>query len=145
MDVQNPPDEVIRSILEQYRHVAVVGLSDQPDRPSYGVAAYLQRAGYTITPVNPTIRQTLGVAAVPSLEEAPPPLEIVDVFRRPEHVPGVVDQAIALGAKVVWLQLGIVNEAAAATARAAGLTVVQDRCIFREHQRLLGARAAPPA
>ncbi len=133
----NPPDDELRGILERYRHIAVVGLSDKPDRPSHGVASYLQGAGYTIVPVNPTIQQALGIPAVTSLEAVPPPVEIVDVFRRPEDVPPVVEDAIAAGAKVLWLQEGIVNEDAAARARSAGLTVVQDRCMLKEHRRLL--------
>ncbi len=144
MSVDNPPDEVIQQVLRQHRRVAVVGLSDRPDRPSHGVAAYLQRAGYTIIPVNPTIQETLGERAYPSLREAPQPIEIVDVFRRPEHVPPVVDDAIAAGAKVLWLQEGIVNEQAAERARAAGLTVVQDRCMYKEHRRLLAGRLPSP-
>ena len=135
---ENPPDSVIRDILTRYRRIAVVGLSDRPDRPSYGVAEYLQGVGYDITPVNPTIQETLGLRAVPSLDKVMPPVEIVDVFRRAEDVPPVVEDAIAAGAKVVWLQLGIVNEAAAQRARAAGLTVVQDRCLKVERRRLLG-------
>ena len=137
--VDNPTDDEIKRLLQQYRRVAVVGLSDKPDRPSYGVAAYLQRVGYDITPVNPTIAGSLGVAAVPSLDAVAPPVEIVDVFRRPEDVPPVAEDAIRAGASVLWLQEGIVNEAAAAKARAAGLIVVQDRCIYKEHRRLLGA------
>ena len=142
MPVDNPPDDFIRQALEQHRRVAVVGLSDKPDRPSYGVAAYLRRAGYTIIPVNPNIQQTLGEPASPSLLEAPRPVEIVDVFRRPEDVPPVVDEAIACGAKVLWLQEGIVHEPAAARARAAGLLVVQDRCMLKEHRRLVARRGA---
>jgi hypothetical protein len=138
MATSNPPDEVIRDLLTRYRWIAVVGLSDRPDRPSYGVARYLQGAGYEITPVNPMIQETLGKRALASLKEVPPPVEIVDVFRRAEDVPPVVDDAIAAGAKVLWLQLGIVNEAAAERARQAGMTVVQDRCLKVEHQRLLG-------
>jgi predicted CoA-binding protein len=135
---ENPPDEVLEEVLRRYRRVAVVGLSDRPDRPSYGVAAYLQGVGYEITPVNPTIAQALGVPAVGALADVPPPLEIVDVFRRPEHVPPVAEEALRAGARVLWLQEGIVHEAAAARARAAGLIVVQDRCIYKEHRRLLG-------
>jgi hypothetical protein len=138
MGTSNPPDEVIRDLLTRYRRIALVGLSNRPDRPSYGVASYLQDAGYEITPVNPTIQETLGKRALPSLKEVPPPVEIVDVFRRAEDVPPVVDDAIAAGAKVLWLQLGIVNEAAAERARQAGMTVVQDRCLKVEHGRLLG-------
>lgn len=134
----NPSDAEIKRLLERHRRVAVVGLSDKPNRPSHGVAAYLQRVGYDVTPVNPTIQQALGVAAVPSVKDVPAPVEIVDVFRRPDDVPPVVDDAIAAGAKVLWLQQGIVNEPAAARARAAGMTVVQDRCIMVEHRRLIG-------
>jgi predicted CoA-binding protein len=137
-DVDNPSDEEIKHLLQQYRRVAVVGLSDRPDRPSHGVAAYLQRVGYEIMPVNPTISAALGVPAVPDLQAVPPPVEIVDVFRRPEDVPPVAEGAIRSGARVLWLQEGIVNEEAAAQARAAGLTVVQDRCMMKEHRRLLG-------
>jgi predicted CoA-binding protein len=138
----NPSDAELRQLLERWTRVAVVGLSDKPDRPSYDVAAYLQRVGYEIVPVNPMIESWLGVAAVPTLADVPGPVEIVDVFRRPEHIPPVVDGAIAAGAKVLWLQLGIVNETAATRARAAGLVVVQDRCIAVEHRRLLGPALA---
>ena len=137
--VQNPTDDEIRTILQRFKQVAVVGLSNKPDRPSYGVAAYLKRAGYDITPVNPTIDEALGVAAVETLADVSQPVEIVDVFRRAEDVPPVVDDAIAAGAGVVWLQLGIVNEPAAEKARAAGISVIQDRCIKVEHARLLGS------
>jgi predicted CoA-binding protein len=137
--LKNPSDDEIKQLLQRYRRIAVVGLSDKPNRPSYGVAAYLQRVGYDVTPVNPTIAESLGVPAVADLDSVPPPVEIVDVFRRPEDVPPVADGAIRAGAKVLWLQEGIVNEDAAAKARAAGLTVVQDRCMYKEHRRLLGA------
>jgi predicted CoA-binding protein len=132
----NPPDTEIKQLLEKYRRIAVVGLSDRPDRPSYGVAEYLRHVGYEITPVNPQIDAWEGIPAAGSLTELKPPVEIVDVFRRPEHVPAVVDDAIAAGAKVIWLQLGIVNETAAQKARDAGITVIQDRCLKVEHQRL---------
>ena len=132
----NPTDAELRDLLRRYRRIAVVGLSDRPDRPSYGVAEYLKRAGYDITPVNPTIDETLGLKAVGSLQDVPSPVEIVDVFRRAADVPPVVEDAIAVGAKVVWLQLGIVNEEAATRAREAGLVVVQDRCLKVEHHRL---------
>ena len=134
----NPSDADVKALLAKYRRIAVVGLSDRPDRPSFGVAEYLREAGYEITPVNPQIEEWLGTPAVPTLSDAPPPIEIVDVFRRPEHVPEVVDAAIGAGAKVIWLQLGIVNEAAAQKARDAGLTVIQDRCLKVEHRRLFG-------
>jgi uncharacterized protein len=136
----NPSDDELRAILGRHKRVAVVGLSDRPDRPSYGVAAYLRDAGYEITPVNPQIEDWHGIKAVASLPEVAQPVEIVDVFRRPEHVPEVVEDAIAAGAKVVWLQLGIVNEDAARRAREAGITVVQDLCLKVEHGRLIGRR-----
>lgn len=136
---QNPADAEVRDLLRRYTRVAVVGLSDRPERPSYRVAQYLQRVGYEITPVNPTIVETLGRKAVASLAGVEAPVEIVDVFRRAEDVPPVVDEAIAAGARVLWLQLGIVNEPAAERARRAGMVVVQDRCLSVEHARLLGA------
>ena len=138
MTATNPSDDEVKGLLQRYHRIAVVGLSDRPNRPSYGVAEYLQRVGYEITPVNPTILATLGIAAVPALAQVEPPLEIVDVFRRSEDVPAVADAAIDAGAKVLWLQEGIVNEGAAEKARAAGLVVVQDRCMLKEHRRLVG-------
>jgi uncharacterized protein len=129
--------EEIRDILTSARTIAVVGLSDQPDRPSHGVAAYLKAHGYRIIPVNPGVREVLGEKAYARLEDVPEKIDVVDVFRRPEHVPEIVDAAIAVGAKVVWLQDGIVHEAAAAKARAAGLRVVMDRCMLRDHSSLL--------
>jgi predicted CoA-binding protein len=128
--------EEIRDILLGARSVAVVGLSDKPDRPSYAVAAYLKAHGYRIIPVNPGVREVLGEKAYARLQDVPEPIDVVDVFRRPEHVPEVVDAAIAVGAKAVWMQDGIVHEAAAAKARAAGLRVVMDRCMLRDHRRL---------
>jgi len=136
--VSNPSDAEVRDLLQRYRRIAVVGLSDKPDRPSHGVAAYLQRAGYDITPVNPMIDEALGVRAVDALSQIEQPVEIVDVFRRSEDVPPVVEAAIAAGAKVLWLQLGIVNETAAQRAREAGMTVIQDLCLKVEHARVLG-------
>src|SRR5262252_2508823 len=125
--------DVAARILRDYRRVAVVGISDRPSRDSHRVAAYLQRAGYTIIPVNPNVRRVLGVDCWPSLEAAPAPIDVVDVFRRSELVPPVVDAAILVGAKAVWMQDGVVNEAAASKARAAGLLVVMDRCMLRDH------------
>jgi predicted CoA-binding protein len=129
--------EEIRDVLRSARTIAVVGLSDRPDRPSYGVAAYLQAHGYRIIPVNPAVREVLGEKAYARLEDVREKIDVVDVFRRPEHVPEVVDAAIAVGAKVVWMQDGVVHEEAAARARAAGLRVVMDRCMLRDHQNLL--------
>jgi uncharacterized protein len=128
--------EGIREILTSARTIAVVGLSENPDRPSHGVAAYLKAHGYRIIPVNPGVGEVLGEKAYARLEDVPEKIDVVDVFRRPEHVPEIVDSAIAVGAKVVWLQDGIVHEAAAAKARAAGLRVVMDRCMLRDHRSL---------
>ena len=124
-------------ILRRYRTIAVVGLSSDARRPSYEVAAYLQSQGYRIIPVNPTETEVLGERAYPSLRDVPERVEFVDVFRRPEHVGPVMDDAIAVGAKVVWMQDRIVNEEAAATGRAAGLTVIMDRCTARDHRAMV--------
>ena len=133
--------DVADRILREFRRVAVVGISDRPERDSHRVAAYLQEAGYTIIPVNPNVREVLGLRCWPSLEDAPGPIEVVDVFRRSELVPPVVASAIAVGAKAVWMQDGVVHEAAAAQARAAGLLVVMDRCMLRDHRMGLGRQA----
>jgi predicted CoA-binding protein len=133
---QNATAEEIRSILKTYRTIAVVGLSDKPDRDSHRVAAYLRQKGYRIIPVNPMVAEVLGEKSYPSLKDVPEPVEIVDIFRRPEAVPPIVDEAIAVGAKVVWMQEGIVHNEAAAKARAAGLQVVMNRCILKEHYRI---------
>ncbi len=123
-----------RELLQRYTRIAMVGLSADPSRPSYRAAVHLLAYGYDVIPVNPTVDEVLGVAAVPTLAEAGP-LEIVDVFRRQEAIPAVVDEAIALGAKAIWLQLGLRDDAAAERARAAGIAFVQDRCIKMEHAR----------
>jgi predicted CoA-binding protein len=125
--------DVAARILRDYRRIAVVGISDRPDRDSHRVAAYLAQAGYVIIPVNPNVTQVLGARCWPSLDDAPKPIEVVEVFRRSELVEPVVDAAIRVGAKAVWMQDGVVNEAAAAKARAAGLLVVMDRCMLRDH------------
>jgi predicted CoA-binding protein len=124
-------------ILQKYHIIAVVGLSDDDTRPSYSVASYLKDAGYHIIPVNPDESEVLGEKAQPYLLSIPEPVEIVDIFRRPENVPPHVDKAIAIGAKVVWMQLGIRNEEAAAKARTAGLEVIQNRCIRAAHREML--------
>jgi predicted CoA-binding protein len=126
-----------RDILQRFTRVAMVGLSANPSRPSYRVAVHLIAYGYTVIPVNPTVDEVLGIKAVPTLADAGP-LEIVDVFRRQSEVAGVVDEAIALGAKAIWLQLGLSDDAAAARVRAAGIAFVQDRCIKMEHCRWFG-------
>lgn len=126
-------------ILRKYHTIAVVGLSSDEARDSHSVSKYMQAAGYRIVPVNPEETEVLGEKAHQTVASIPAPPEIVNVFRRPEAVPGVVDDAIAAGAKVVWMQPGVVNEEAAAKARAAGLAVVMDRCIRTEHRRLLAS------
>lgn len=131
-------DNAMRSILQQAKYIAVVGLSDKPDRPSHGVSLYMQAHGYSILPVNPRIDEALGVPAVSSLSQVPCQIDIVNVFRQSHEVPAVVDEAIAHGAKAIWLQLGVVHEVACRRAWDAGLTVIQDRCILIEHQRLIG-------
>jgi predicted CoA-binding protein len=125
----------IRDLLENSKTVAVVGLSSSPLRPSYGVAAYLQQQGYRIIPVNPTINGALGEKAYPTLKDVPEKIDIVDVFRRPEYVDEIVDQAIALKIPAIWLQETVVNAAAAGRAQQAGITVVMDKCILKEHRK----------
>jgi len=130
-----PSADPIFDVLTKYKTIAVVGLSSNPTRPSHGVAEYLQSAGYHIIPVNPNETDVLGEPSYASLDEVPQKIEIVDVFRRPEEVPPVVDAAIRAAAKVVWMQLGIISEAAAEKAQAAGLTVVMDACMLIEHKK----------
>ena len=130
-----PSVDPIFDILTKYKTIAVVGLSSNPGRPSYGVTEYMQGSGYQIIPVNPNETDVLGEPSYASLDEVPQKIEIVDIFRRPEEVPPVVDAAIRAGAKVIWMQQGIANESAAEKARAAGLTVVMDACILIEHKR----------
>lgn len=125
----------INDILGTSKTIAVVGLSSNRLRPSYGVAAYLQSAGYKIIPINPNESEVLGQKSYARLEDVPERIDIVDVFRRPEHVPAVADSAVAIGAKVLWMQQGITNSAAAEKAHAAGLTVVEDACLFVEHKK----------
>ena len=124
----------ITELLKTSRTIAVVGLSSNRSRPSYGVAEYLQSVGYRIIPVNPNESEVLGEKSYPGLEAIPEKVEIVDIFRRPEAVPEVVESAIRIGAKAVWMQEGVTHPEAAERARQAGLAVVMDRCIFREHR-----------
>jgi len=128
-------------ILANAKTIAVVGLSHRRSRPSYSVSEYLQSAGYRIIPVNPGETDVLGEKSYATLEEIPDKVDIVDIFRRAEFVPDIVDAAIRIGAKCVWMQEGIEHEEAAAKARAAGLEVVMDRCILKEHYRI--RRGAP--
>ena len=124
----------ITDILKRAKAIAVVGLSDNPLRPSHGVAAYLQTQGYRIIPVNPQVQASLGETAYPSLLDVPEKIDIVDIFRRPEFVEEVVDQAIQLKIPTVWMQEEIIHEKAAQKARQAGIFVVMDRCILLEHR-----------
>ncbi len=127
-------------ILRRYRTVAVVGISSREDRPSHRVARYLKEHGYRIIPVNPRETEVLGEKCYPDLCSVPEPVEVVDIFRRPKQVPRVVAEALYNGAKAVWMQEGIVHEAAARRARAAGLEVVMDRCMMAEHRNLPAGR-----
>jgi predicted CoA-binding protein len=135
-----PPmnDQEIAQLLSTARTIAVVGLSGNPDRPSFGVAQYLQGRGYRIIPVNPGIESVLGEKSYASLSQIPEKVDIVDVFRRPEFVPALAEEAIAIGARCLWLQLGVIHEEAARKARDAGLLVVMDRCLAVERLRLAG-------
>ena len=127
----------IEAILN-YRNIAVIGISDDPDRPSYDIASFLDEHGYNIIPVNPNLKEWKGKKCYPDLKSIPVKVDVVDIFRRPEFVPPIVDEAIAIKAKAVWMQTGIVNEEAAAKARAAGLEVVMNRCMRTEYKRLRG-------
>ncbi len=127
----------IREILKATRTIAVVGLSNNVARPSNGVAEYMKRVGYRIIPVNPNEPQVLGEKSYARLEDIPEKVDMVDVFRRPEYVPEIVDSAIKIGARALWLQEGVVHEEAAQKARSAGLDVVMDRCILKEHRKML--------
>ena len=126
----------IPEILQSARTIAVVGLSSKRYRPSYGVTEYMQRAGYHIIPVNPEETEVLGEKSYPDLDSVPEAIDIVDVFRRSEFVPDIVEAAIRKGAKVVWMQEDVIHEDAARRAEEAGLDVVMDRCILKEHRRL---------
>lgn len=133
---ENPPDEEIRTILDRPRTIAVVGCSPDPARPSHEVALVLRDRGHRVIPVNPAHRELLGSPCYPSLRAIPEPVDMVDVFRRSEHVAAIAGDAVAIGAKILWLQLGVVDEEAACRARLAGLVVVMDRCPAIEYERL---------
>jgi len=136
--VDKGDDALMRRILESAKTIAVVGLSSRPDLPAHTVPVYLQAHGYRIIPVNPTMAQALGEPAYPDLLAVPQPVDVVQVFRRAEDVPPVIEQAIQIGARAVWMQEGIVNDEAADRARRAGLDVVMDACMRAAHQRLAG-------
>src|ERR1700681_2145949 len=135
--VKTAATDEIGELLKRTKTIAVVGLSDSPLRPSYGVAAYMQQHGYRIIPVNPAIKGALGEKAVASLSDIKEKIDIVDVFRRSESVPEVVDEAIRLKVPAIWMQEGVIHEEAAEKAREAGIFVVMDKCILKEHKRRL--------
>lgn len=138
----NPSDTAIGTLLRSVKTVAVVGLSSDPSRPSYGVAKALQRAGFRIIPIRPGEGEILGEPVVNSLAEVADQVDLVDVFRAPEHVPGIVDEVLAAGIKALWLQDGVIHEEAANRAVAAGVFVVMDRCIKRDGLPLLDLTAS---
>jgi uncharacterized protein len=136
-------DATLRRVFEGAKRIAVVGLSADPYRPSHRVAEYLQQHGYRIVPVNPKYREVLLEACYPDLASIPHPVDMVDVFRRPEACPAVAREAVAIGARTLWLQLGVVSEEARRIGEEGGLTVVMDRCSKIEHSRLIGERQRP--
>lgn len=138
-----PKQEVIQYILNTMKTIAVVGLSSKPQRAGHYVPAFLQSQGYRIIPVNPALKEVLGEVAYPSLLEMPHPVDLVLLFRRSEAIPPFVDEAIQIGAKAVWMQLGIINQQAAETALQAGLDVVMDACMLVEHRRYFKKRVFP--
>ncbi len=133
----NPSLAQIKNLLQQVKHIAVVGLSPKTKRPSHQVAKAMQGYGYHIIPVRPAVTEVLGEKAYASLEEVPTPIDLVDVFRAPEHIAPVIDACIARGVKAVWLQDGVVNEVEARRAQDAGIMVVMDRCIYRDYIQLI--------
>jgi predicted CoA-binding protein len=136
MAFQNPPDETIKVVLATPQTVAVVGCSPNPERDSHRIAKLLKARGHRVIPVNPGHRAILGETCYASLRDIPEQVDMVDIFRRSEHVSPIVDEAIEVGARIVWMQLGVIDERAAAKAQSAGLTVVMDRCPAIEYRRL---------
>lgn len=134
--VGNPPPEDIKKLLTKSKNIAIVGLSDNIERDSFKVAIYLKNKGYRVIPVNPAKENILGEKSYPDLKSIPEKIDIVDIFRKGESIPGIVDDAIEIGAECVWMQLGLSNNESARKAEKAGLTVVQSRCIKIEHSRL---------
>lgn len=135
MNFQNPAPEDIKALLTRVKTIAVVGLSPKPDRPSFGVSQAMQRLGYRIVPVRPALAEVLGEKAYARLADIPFPVDLVNVFREAAAIPGVVEETLAIHAPAIWIQEGIVHDAAAEQARAAGLTVVMDRCIWKDYMR----------
>lgn len=134
---QNPTDERLAEILKSYKNVAVAGLTPKQESPANRVARFLKRHGFRIHPVNPRYESVLGEISWPYIRNIPEPVDIVDVFRRPEHLGGVIEDAVGVGAKVLWLQLGVFDEEFAAQAQEAGLEVVMNRCMKKEYERLV--------
>ena len=137
IQASRPSDSEVKKLLRDAKTIAVVGLSSSRHRASYGVSQYMQSAGYRIIPVNPNEREVLGEKAYARLEDVPEKIDIVDIFRRSEFVAEIVDSAIRVGARAIWMQDGVADESAAQRARAAGLFVIMDDCILREHRRLV--------
>ena len=136
VNFQNPQPEQIRDLLKRVKTIAVVGFSPDPGRPSHNIGRMMQRFGYRIIPVRPGIAEGLGERAYPDLTSVPDPVDLVDVFRASEHVGAIVDECLRLGHKAIWLQDGVIDEAAAQRAVAGGMTVIMDRCILRDYTRL---------
>ena len=140
---ENPGRDARCELLARVKTIAVVGLSPNPARPSHGVSAAMQAFGYTVIPVHPAVKEVLGVKACARLADIKQPVDLVNVFRQPEFVSGIVDECIALGLKALWLQDGVIDEAAAERARAAGMFVVMDRCIYRDYKNEYSQMRAP--
>lgn len=137
MNFKNPEPAEIKALLQRVKTIAVVGLSPKPDRPSFGVSQAMQRFGYRIVPVRPALDSALGEKAYAKLADIPFQVDLVNVFRESAAIPGVVEEALAINAPAIWIQEGIVHDAAAEKARAAGLTVVMDRCIYKDYMRYM--------
>jgi predicted CoA-binding protein len=136
-EFQNPPDERLAEILKSYKKVAVVGLTPKQETPANRVARFLNRHGFRLYPVNPRYESVLGELAYPYIRNIPEEVDILDIFRRPEHLSGVIEDGTAVGAKVIWLQLGIVSDEFARQAQEAGFEVVMNRCMKKEYERLV--------
>ncbi|MEZ5358679.1 MAG: CoA-binding protein [Candidatus Zixiibacteriota bacterium] len=132
---KNPGEEKIRNILDKAKTIAVVGLSSKPERPSYGVANYLMAQGYTVIPVNPMEKEILGQPSLPDLSSIETEIDIVDIFRQGEATPPIVEEAIRIGAKAIWLQEGVISEESYRLATNAGIPIVMNKCILKEHKR----------
>jgi len=137
MNFKNPSPEELKALLQRIKTIAVVGLSPKPDRPSFGVSQAMQRFGYRIVPVRPALDSALGEKAYAKLADIPFPVDLVNVFREAAAIPGVVEEALAINAPAIWIQEGIVHDAGAEKARTAGLTVVMDRCIYKDYMRYM--------